>query len=176
MDFSRHSDVILSEIRRVTAAVEERAAAQFADAVVSARRVFVVGCGRSGLVARAFAMRLFHLGRAAFVVGDTTTPPIGAGDLLVICSGTGTKQTLLSYAEQARRSGALCAAITAASDSPLASAADVVVELRAGGSRQFGGSLFEQSLLVFFDALVMALTARCGTDHEEMAARHANLE
>ena len=43
----------------------------FLDIIVSANNVFVTGAGRSGLAAKAFAMRLMHLGLSAYVVGET---------------------------------------------------------------------------------------------------------
>ncbi len=49
----------------------------------SERKVLVVGAGRSGLVGRAFAMRLMHLGFRSYVLGETITPSVGEGDLVV---------------------------------------------------------------------------------------------
>ena len=45
------------------------------------KKVLVVGVGRSGLVARAFAMRLMHLGFRSYVLGETITPSVGEGDV-----------------------------------------------------------------------------------------------
>ena len=58
-----------------------------ADAILGARRIFVAGAGRAGFVARAFALRLMHLGLTVHFVGEPTTPSIGPGDLPVINSG-----------------------------------------------------------------------------------------
>lgn len=44
---------------------------------------------REGLMMRALAMRLFHLGCDAHVVGDMTLPPVGKGDLLLVSAGPG---------------------------------------------------------------------------------------
>jgi 6-phospho-3-hexuloisomerase len=38
------------------------------------------------------------------------------------------------------------------------------------------GSLFEQSLLIFFDIIVMRLMEKKGLDSKTMFERHANLE
>ncbi len=40
----------------------------------SRNRIFVTGLGRTGLMARGFAMRLMHLGRRVYHVGDVITP------------------------------------------------------------------------------------------------------
>jgi len=46
------------------------------------RKILVVGAGRSGLVGKAFAMRLMHLGFNIYVMGETITPAFGVGDLV----------------------------------------------------------------------------------------------
>ena len=63
---------------------------ELADMLPRVRRTFVVGAGRSGLVARSFGMRLMHAGLPAFIPGETITPAAGQGDLLVAISCTGT--------------------------------------------------------------------------------------
>ncbi|HJQ93289.1 MAG TPA: hypothetical protein VJ874_03265, partial [Candidatus Thermoplasmatota archaeon] len=49
--------------------VPDRILKQFLDTLQPARRVFLYGRGRSGFVARAFAVRLMHLGYQTYVVG-----------------------------------------------------------------------------------------------------------
>ena len=176
MNIMTHSAAILEELRQVAERLDPARAARLAELIGESRGIFVAGCGRSGLMARAFAMRLMHLGRTAWVVGETATPAIGRGDLLIVCSGKGDKHSLLGHMRQAAAAGAACAAITAAVRSPIAREASCVVELPAGPSRQFGGSLFEQSLLIFLDSLFAAMAEAQGADHGRMAARHANLE
>ncbi|HUW35108.1 MAG TPA: 6-phospho-3-hexuloisomerase [Planctomycetota bacterium] len=168
---------IVSEIKGVVSGVDAAAAERLLNEIAAAKRIFLAGCGRSGLMAKAFAMRLMHLGRTAFVVGETTTPAIGAGDLLIVCSGKGAKETLASFMREAAKAGARCAAVTARPESPVARlAVVVVVVLPLKQTAQFGGSLFEQCLLVFFDGLVMQMIESGSAAHSQMAARHANLE
>ncbi|MBM3473831.1 MAG: 6-phospho-3-hexuloisomerase [Armatimonadetes bacterium] len=175
---------ITDELRRAlepTSAAEEDA---LVEAILSARGVFCTGQGRSGLMVKAFAMRLVHVGLRAHVVGETTTPAIGAGDLLIAASGSGQTRTTLAIVEAAQERGARTAVITAHPDSPIGRAADVVVELHGpitgeaghGTSIQPPGSLFEQALLICCDAIVMTLVERLGTTEEEMRARHTKLE
>ncbi|MEM2817946.1 MAG: SIS domain-containing protein, partial [Archaeoglobaceae archaeon] len=73
-------DLIMRSVKEV---YEHEKLNSFIRFIEEAERIFVVGIGRSGLVAKAFAMRLMHLGYKAFVIGETTTPRIEAGDLLV---------------------------------------------------------------------------------------------
>jgi len=47
------------------------------EAKISNKKVMVLGAGRSGLVARSFAMRLMHLTFNVHVIGETITPGQG---------------------------------------------------------------------------------------------------
>ncbi len=67
---------ILAEIGEVAGRIPEKDLEDLAEWIHGADRVYVAGMGRSGLMARAFAMRLMHLGIVTHVVGDTTTPSI----------------------------------------------------------------------------------------------------
>src|SRR3712207_7519677 len=62
---------------------------------------------------RSLAMRLFHLGRRAAMVGDMTTPPIGRGDLLVVSAGPGYFSTVAGLMGVAREAGARTLLVTA---------------------------------------------------------------
>lgn len=180
---------ILDELRRTLHRISCDEVEALVREVTGARRVFVTGAGRSGLVMRSFAMRLAHLGLQVHVVGETTSPAIQLGDLLLIGSGSGLTDRLILYAGKASETGARVAAATADPSSPAARLADVIVVIPAPtpksskktvgqepGSRQPMGSLFEQSLGVMLDACVMLLMARLDETGRSMFARHANLE
>lgn len=150
----------------------------------NAERVFLVGAGRSGLALKAAAMRLMHFGMTVFVVGETTTPAIRKGDLLLAASGSGTTSTIVKAAEKAAGAGAAVAAFSTTTASPLAELSSLVVILPAAQkedhgktvSAQYAGSLFEQSLLLLTDAIFQTMWAKDGTPAEELWKRHANLE
>ena len=155
--------------------------------ITAARRIFVAGVGRSGLAARGLAMRLMHLGRGAHLVGEVTTPGIAGGDLLVIGSGSGRTESLLAMANKARKLGARIVLFTIDPASPIAEVSHCIVRIPApspkatsGGSKvksiQPMGSLFEQSLFLVFDSLIVLLMKSQGCTAEEMFRRHANLE
>ncbi len=172
---------VAAEIAACLRAVSAERLAEAAALVEAAPRVFVVGAGRSGLVMRALAMRLMHLGKTAHVVGETTTPAITTGDLLVIGSGSGRTAGLLSVAEKARRHGAGLLVFTREAASPLGRLANHCVVILAplpdsAPSVQPMGTLFEQCLLVLGDSLVLGLMQRAGEGPSQMLARHANLE
>jgi Predicted sugar phosphate isomerase involved in capsule formation len=158
------------------------------------KKILVVGVGRSGLVGRAFAMRLRHLGVRSYVVGETITPSVEEGDLLVAISGSGSTQIVVAAAEAAKRMKAKVAAITTYYDSPLGRLADLVVFVPgrtklASMDDYFArqilgiheplsplGTLFEDASMVVLDAVVAELMKRLGTNESELARRHANIE
>jgi 6-phospho-3-hexuloisomerase len=182
-DLHHHLQVILQENQRLADQLDPAAAAVI-PLIQHANRVFVVGAGRTGLALKAAAMRLMHLGLVVFVVGETTTPAIAAGDLLLAGSGSGTTSTIVKAAEKARAVGAQVVAISTTYESPLAALATQVIVLNAaqkqdhGGtlSQQYAGSLFEQSVLLLTDAIFQTLWALDGTPAQELWRRHANLE
>lgn len=184
MSLEQYELLISEEIRSVIARMDEGAIDRLMSAILAARRVFVGGVGRSGLVMNAFAMRLMHVGLASHAVGEPTTPAIEAGDLLIVGSGSGQTRTTLAVVEAAAERGARTAAITAHPESPIGTVADVVLEVPSPitgsegpfPSKQPPGSLFEQCLLVVCDGLIMRLMHHLGTTPEQMRARHTKLE
>lgn len=178
---------ITAELAARAAEVDDDAFARLGDALAAPGRVYVAGAGRSGLVMRAFANRLMHLGRTAFVVGDITTPHTAPGDLLVVGSGSGETPSVVEVARRAREAGVRVAALTLAPASTLADLADVPLVLPGASpklrddtarraSDQPGASGFEQLLWLTCDALVIALRARTGMTDADLMARHADLE
>ena len=167
--------MISAELAQAIAAVDAAEAHRLAQAILTADAVFVAGEGRSGLIARCFAMRLLHLGRRAYVAGETTAPAAEKGHLLIAVSRSGDTRVTCTRAEVARARGLHVAAITATPGSPLAKLATLQLLLSAE-SDQYGGSLFEQTALVVLDGLALLLQHRLGQTSAEMDARHANLE
>ncbi len=179
-------EVILDELRAVLSAVDPRLADRLYAEVRRARRVFVAGMGRSGLVSRAFAQRLSHLGVDARAADEITLPRIGRGDLLLAASGSGETPGTLLKVRLARGAGARVALVTARPKSSIGRLARVVVHIPAPsrvwrdqalvGSVQPGRSLFEQALLVFLDALALRLMEEEGLEDDHVMARHSNLD
>jgi len=158
------------------------------------KKILIVGAGRSGLVARAFAMRLMHLGFNVFVVGETITPALEKGDILLAITGSGQTSFVVSAARMAKQRGANVITITSLSKSPMANLTDHLVQLYGRTkladqpdylSRQIHGdheplaplgTLFEVSCMVFLDSVVVELMHRLGKDEVSMRRRHATIE
>ncbi len=119
MPIKRTVTEILEEIQQTLPRVPPEGLERLVEAILAADRMYVAGGGRSGLMARAFAQRLMHLGRVTYVVGETTTPAIRAGDLLLACSASGETQVTVLVSQVAKTAGARVFAITTIPSSPM---------------------------------------------------------
>lgn len=173
------------ELHAGCAAVSEAELSALVEAIASARRIVAYGCGREGLMMRALAMRLYHLGCDVHMQGDMSCPPLGAGDLLLISSGPGRLSTVAALIGQARAGGAKVACITAEPTGPDPQGSDLclVIPVQTMARDQSApssvlpmGSVFEGAMFLIFELLVLALRPRLGESLETMRARHTNLE
>lgn len=155
------------------------------EALAGARRIALYGVGREGLQVKGLAMRLYHLGLDAHVVGDMNTPPLGAGDLLVVSAGPGRFSTVEALLGVARRDGARTLVVTAQPDGDCPRAADLVLTIPAqtmaddrgqATSVLPMGSLYEGALYVLFEVMILKLRDRLGITPVAMRANHTNLE
>jgi len=185
MDLTETGARAVAEIGAVVAATDAQALDRLVAAIADARRIALHGVGREGLMMRALAMRLFHLGLDAHVVGDMTTPPLGPGDLLIVSAGPGEFATVAALVGVAREAGGRTACVTAQPQGRVPAACDLVLVLPAqtmaddrGGAASVlpMGSLYEGVQYVVFELLVLALRDRIGETAESMRARHTNLE
>jgi 6-phospho-3-hexuloisomerase len=178
---------VLSEVETCVSQVCFESLEQALALIESAPRIFVAGAGRSGLCMRALGMRLMHLGKTVYVAGETTTPGIAANDLLILGSGSGRTASLLAMARQARSCGAKILLFTTDAASPMAELVDQLVLVPAPSqgmnegerdhpSIQPMGTLFEQSLLILCDILILELMRQARVSAVHMLGRHANLE
>lgn len=167
--------------------------AQDADALcamISEARILAVhGLGREGLMMRALAMRLFHLGLRATPVGDVTLPAVGPGDILLVSAGPGGFETIAALMRIARQAGARTILLTAEADAALSPLADLTVLLPARTMARPVeasadavapalpmGSAYEGALFLFSEFVVARLATTLTIDEGAMRARHTNLE
>ena len=174
---------INQELAKASEQIPEDQLDQFIAELDAHARIFVYGTGRSGLMLKAFAMRLMQMGYTAFVVGETTTPSIQKGDLLVVASSSGETGSVVAAADSAAKQGADVCAIPGAHDSTLASRHAPIIRIESASkfatskaSVQPLGSLFEQMLLMIFDAAILKMSRRREGTNEAMAAQHASIE
>ncbi|MFP3950522.1 MAG: 6-phospho-3-hexuloisomerase [Candidatus Bathyarchaeia archaeon] len=188
------TDGILDAIREIKPSQVGGMLDAFLEARCEERKILVVGSGRSGLVGKAFAMRLMHLGFNIYVMGETITPAIGDDDLVLVISGSGSTTLPLTVAEKAKSIGARVIAVTSHPTSPLGVVADLVVNLPGREvtaredeyhSRQIlgnheplspMGTMFEDSCMVFLDSIIAELIVRVGMSEDAMKSKHATIE
>jgi len=145
-------------------------------------RIFVYGAGRSGLVAKAFAIRLVHLGFQTYVIGETITGPVQNGDLVIIISGSGETIPAVMTAEIAQNLKAKVVSITGKKNSEIAKFADITLFISSFCDeverKKFAplGTLFEASVWILLDGLIADLLNSKNETEEKMRSRHATLE
>ena len=188
--------LMASRIDAIASYISDEEVSRFIAELLQAKRIYVMGAGRSGLVAKAFAMRLMHLGMISYVVGETITPALQKGDLIVVLSGSGKTRTIVEIIQTAREIGGRICLITSNPDSPIGKMASSVVMIEnvrdkvpdetrdyetrqmLGEHRSFAplGTLFETTAMTFCDAVISRIMEITQTDEADLKGRHANIE
>ena len=174
------------EMGRAVQAVDPGSVAGMVAALAQAQRIVCHGVGREGLMMRALAMRLYHMGLDAHVAGDMSCPPVGPGDLLLVSAGPGGFSTVNGLIGVAKGAGARVACVTAQGRGSAASLSDLVLVIPAqtmaddqgpaAASVLPMGSLYEGAQYLTFELLILALRDHLGVSAGAMRARHTNLE
>lgn len=188
-------EAIINNIHDAEEYLVEEDIANFIEIITTADNIFVTGAGRSGLAAKAFAMRLMHLGLSSYVVGETISPAINAGDCILAISGSGETNTIVTAAKISKKRGAKVLALTSYPESSLGQLADGIIHVKGRTKvevddenylkRQIKGNYtsltplgtaFELTSLVFLDGLVSELMEAMGKTEEDLKNRHTVLE
>ena len=188
-------EAILDNIHEAEEYLVEEDIANFIEIITTADNIFVTGAGRSGLAAKAFAMRLMHLGLSSYVVGETISPAINAGDCILAISGAGETNTIVTAAKIYKKRGAKVLALTSYPESSLGQLADGIIHVKGRTKvevddenylkRQIKGNYtsltplgtaFELTSLVFLDGLVSELMETMGKTEQDLKNRHTVLE
>lgn len=186
---------ILSNIESATEFIDDETVNEFMKVLTESKNVFVMGAGRSGLVAKAFAMRLVHLGISAYVVGETISPAIYDDDCILAISGSGETNTIVSAVDIAKNRGSKALALTSYPESSLGKLADCVMKVKGRTKididdedyikRQIDGNYvsvtplgtaFELTSLIFLDGLIAELMQKMGKTEDDLKYRHTVLE
>ena len=179
------SDLVLEELHTSLGVIKEEEVEQLIDIVLGARKVFFIGVGRVMLSLEAMAKRLAHLGIQTHVVGDINEPAFGVDDLLVVASGSGESIVPVAIAKKAKSIGGKIVHIGSNPTGTVAQLADLQVRIPAQTklaladefqSNQAMTSLFEQTLLLYGDAVAAVIIDAKGLDIHALWDTHANLE
>jgi 6-phospho-3-hexuloisomerase len=176
-----HQQLILDKVTGILEATDDSYDEKLTNMLDRAKRIFIAGAGRSGLIGKFFAMRLVHSGYDVSVVGEIVTPSIKKGDLLIIISGSGETEQLIAFTKKAKEIGSDIMLISAKSSSTIGDLADGVFQI--GTPELYGkvvgmpmGTVFELSTLLFLESTISHLIHEKGIPEEIMRERHANLE
>jgi 6-phospho-3-hexuloisomerase len=157
------------------------------ELIEKANRIFFFSQGREMVMLSAFAMRVFHMGYDAYVVGEPHVPPIEKGDLLVMSLGMGASawvRASMALIETAKKVGATVAALSA---NPELVPQEVDYTVYIPGQTMFNGpdamisiqplgSAYEQAELITLDYTVKRMMERNNWIESDLSSRHANLE
>lgn len=188
--------LMATRIASIADTISDEEIDRFIDLLLKAERIYVMGAGRSGLVAKAFAMRLMHLGLSSFVVGETITPSFTPRDVMVVLSGSGRTKTVADIAETAKEIGGKIGLLTSNPDSRIGRIADCIVILESirddvpddstefdirqmtGDHKSFAplGTIFETTSMIFADSIISRLMELRQVDEIQLKSRHANME
>ena len=186
---------ILDNIESAEEFLDRESIDKFESVIINSKNIFVTGAGRSGLAAKAFAMRLMHLGLSAYVVGETISPAIYADDCIVAISGSGETNTIVSAANIAKNRCSKVLALTSYPESTLGQLADCFILVKGRTKKEVDdenymkrqihgnytsltplGTAFELTTLVFLDAIVSELMEKMQQTESDLKARHTVLE
>ncbi|WP_321506523.1 6-phospho-3-hexuloisomerase [uncultured Methanoregula sp.] len=200
LDIPRFMEQMAESIKKTSVLIDKAETSAFFHRILAAKRIYVAGAGRSGIIARAFAMRLLHLGFDVYVVGETITPALQKGDILVVFSGSGETHIMATFCNTVKDLGGSVCLVTASADSTMSRNADCVVNLgdltgyyrkdtatfeerqMTGQYRSTAsafaplGTLFETVALVFSDAVISALMVARKEGAGELKGRLTNIE
>jgi len=194
--------MISSAAGSISDTVSDTEGEEFMETLLATSRIYVAGAGRSGLIAKAFAMRLMHLGMESYVVGETITPALQEGDLLIAFSGSGETHSITDICKTGKAVGGTLALITSRSESSIAAIADLTVVLDSrqyddeGLSSDFAirqitgehrsgadynpktpiGSLFETAAMIFSDAVILELMDLRHTATSDVEDNYSNIQ
>ena len=170
-------EYILDQIRGTVSSIDAESQTKLIDEIVKAKTVFIYGAGRSGLVGQLFAVRLVQIGLDVHFIGDMTTPIISKDDLTILISNTGETMSAVQTSNIARRIGCRVACLTSNAKNKLAHASNLAIIVDHNGNKDAKyaplGTIFEDSVSIFFDSLVPSIMERKGMDEDAMRRRHA---
>lgn len=178
-------NLIISECRYSLASIDPASVGELIDCLTKARKVFFIGVGRVMLSLEATAKRFSHCGIDTVCVGQINEPAITPDDILIVGSGSGESLIPLAIAKKAKQLNVKVVLIGSNPHSSISKIADLFVRIPVRTklnlddeikSDQIMTSLFEQTLLLFGDAVAKIMVDQRQIDIDSLWNYHANLE
>ena len=171
--------IIEDEIKNVLSKIDSKKTKNFSELLYKnhGNKIFVTGEGRSGLVGKAFAMRLMQLGYKSYFVPESTVPAMGKKDVFIALSGTGNNSIVLERLKLAKKQKSFTVAITSNDKSPLSKNSKMTIKIPAFADRNMEplGSLFVQSALLYTDSIIVSLMIMFNKSPSSLRKFHSNL-
>jgi 6-phospho-3-hexuloisomerase len=187
--------LIIENLEEIIDKLDREAIKGMLQKTIDGNQIFVIGAGRSRLVAKAFAMRLMQLGLSVYVVGETTTPAVLPQDIMIAISGSGETRTVADLGKLTKDIGSVLITITSKKDSTLGKISDIAVIIPSktkndpneadylernmrGDYKNMPplGTTFEITAFVFLDSVVSQLMMLTGASEAELKSRYTNIE
>jgi 6-phospho-3-hexuloisomerase len=178
-------EAILEENRLLLQNLSDKTVEDFIQRIMDAKAIFFCAQGRSGFILRCFCMRLMHLGYQVYFCGETITPAIEPGDMLIALSGSGETTSTLEAVKVAKRRKAFTFGVVGNIESRIALLVDRYIHLPGTTklrrdsepqSLQMAGSLFEQAVFIFLEAIVLTLHHERLEGVDSFSPRHTVIE
>ncbi|EKB55790.1 6-phospho-3-hexuloisomerase [Falseniella ignava] len=185
MNTENNFKLIIGEIQEYLELINFQQIEEIVDYIMTSEKIYIAGAGRSGVFLKGFANRLMHLGKKVYFIGDITTPAAKENDLLLITSGSGLTETMVTLAKKAKKLKVNIALLTMNDESELAKISNVFATIPGKTPRLEGlgykssqpmATIFEQLSGLLYDAMILTLMDKMGVSEKEMYNRHANLE
>ena len=179
--------LIFFELKRTLSTITNENINFLVEEIIKHKRIFLVAAGRVGLMLQSFAMRLCQLGFSAYFVEWYDCPPIEQADIMIVASSSGETPTVREIVIIANKIDAEIILITTKPHSTIAKASKNIILLNAPSSlyltakdylysKQPMKTLFEQSIFILMDSVILRLMSKMGISNNDMARKHTNLE
>ena len=121
---------ILLEIQNVLEGVSDKDFVYLVNEISKSKRIFLCASGRSELMLEAFAMRLAQMDLNVYVIGESDTPKVRKGNLLICVSGSGSTKATLHIVKDSKKLGAKIITISSKKVSPIGKLSKKVIEIK----------------------------------------------
>ena len=160
------------------------------DGIVNKRRFFLLASGRSAFILECFATRLVHLGAKPYIITNlTSNPAMREKDILIVLSGSGTTEIVVSllnsYVNKVKPYGIIT--ITSHPETVIGRMGDITIKLIGRTKRDKAineddailtpeGTAFEQVAFTYLDAIIAELAIKLGKTNDDLTKKHAVAE
>ncbi|WP_423793226.1 SIS domain-containing protein [Methanocaldococcus indicus] len=165
-------DIILKNIKNLKKILDSKETDIFINKILSSKRIFIFGIGRSGYVGRCFFMRLMHLNFNVYFVSEA--PAFKEDDLLIVISNTGKCVTIKTIIEKAKKISNNIVVITSKNSKIKDISFSIVLDVDKNNYLPMG-TTFEHTALIYLDLVIAKIMKVLNKSEEDIIKEHNNL-